>query len=241
MVIFKKTTVMTYDYGQDLDTTYHIQPLYPSTKYPVEDGRSVQTAIQAYVDGGFPADKLVMGLPLYGYQYDGVENGKEMQSAFTPNGDGGAINKPVTYEEILEKQNKGNYQWYTDSTAKASWISDPTSSELITFMDAKNDLPERIQYGKKMELAGIMFWHLQSDAINPGSSLTVQASKLWAGDRPGFKRFPVCAPKSELCNIRSECDSADFEDGALVERPSSSMLMGTVALGAAAVLGALVG
>ena len=52
----------------------HHAPLYGNDEDSNTDStltRNVDATIQAYLDGGAPASKLVMGIPLYGYGWKG--------------------------------------------------------------------------------------------------------------------------------------------------------------------------
>ena len=196
--------VMTYDYDRGLGKTWHNQNLFPSQKYALADVISADTGMKAYREGGFPSRKLVFGLPLYGYAYQGVSKGDGL---LEPNSNSAA----VTYIDILEKLASGSYTRYEDEEAMAGWIYSSTNGELITYTD-KKDLRSRVEYVNQNDLGGFMFWHLSSDSVNPEESLTIQASNMLLGnDRSSFKKRSVCAPLSEICSIRSKCSPVKEE------------------------------
>ena len=59
--------VMTYDYsGPWQSTTGFVAPLY-QTVHDVDPSNNVDATIRAYIDAGVPRDKIVMGIPFYGY------------------------------------------------------------------------------------------------------------------------------------------------------------------------------
>ena len=57
-------------------------PLYTPSASAPHYQNSVSGSVEAYLEKGVPADKLVLGMPLYGYRYDGVD-GNGLYSTFT--------------------------------------------------------------------------------------------------------------------------------------------------------------
>ncbi len=65
--------LMTYDlHGTWDNLTNFNAPLYQDTNDPGDSSLNVDAVVQDYLDAGIPADKLVMGVPFYGYAWVGV-------------------------------------------------------------------------------------------------------------------------------------------------------------------------
>ena len=198
--------VMTYDFDRAMGKTWHTQTLFPSRDHALDDPRSADTGIKAYRAAGFPARKLIFGMPLYGYRYTGVTKGDTL---LQPNGN---PSDAIAYTKILELLKPGSgYTRFEDKEAQAGWLYSASAQELITYV-GKEELRSRADYVNQNDLGGFMFWHLSADTTDEKESLTIQSVNLMLGnDRSSFKKRSVCAPFSTICSIKSEC-SAVQED-----------------------------
>jgi chitinase len=78
--------LMAYDYQGSAFSNYtgHSSNLFPSTQNPRSTDFSTQAAVDYYL-GGWPADRLTLGMPLYGRSF---ANTTGMGQRFTPDTDG---------------------------------------------------------------------------------------------------------------------------------------------------------
>ncbi len=147
--------VMTYDY-QSKEKAIHHTNLQPSDKY--EDGNSASKSIQAYIQAGVPADKLVMGIAFYGRVY-------ELKKGWNK-GLGDPIAKQVqskgytTIKDSLVNQNE--YFRYWDDAANAPYLFNFYKGVLVTY-DDEESVKAKCRYVMTNGLAGVMFWEYSSD------------------------------------------------------------------------------
>ena len=67
--------VMAYDfYGASSDMTNFHSALYPNPDDPGSPNANASAAIQMYLDGGVPPEKLVLGVPFYGKGWENVSD-----------------------------------------------------------------------------------------------------------------------------------------------------------------------
>lgn len=149
--------VMCYDFyhGWHFQTGHHAN-LFPSNKERF-GGNSSQEAITRHINAGVPADKLVMGIPFYGRQWDKVSLGNN--GLYQPAMSTGII---VPYWEIVEKLASGNYKKMYDESAKASYLWNAKDSIFISWETTK-ELQLKVEFIKAKGLGGAMFWEYSLD------------------------------------------------------------------------------
>jgi chitinase len=149
--------LMAYDiHGSWDNITGMDAPLYKDPNSGFHSDVSVQDAVQIYLRNGVPANKLVLGLPLYGRVYKQVTNQNNgLYQTFTGGG------TAVSYGNIVANDlNKNGFSRYWDSSSQVPWLFNGT--EFISYDD-----PESIGYKtafiKSMGLGGAMMWELSQD------------------------------------------------------------------------------
>ncbi len=154
--------IMTYDmHGAWESTTNAHAPLYNSPANPAKALKySTDEAVQAWLAGGAPASKLVVGVPFYGRGWTGVagaNNGMWQPAA-------GAA--PGTYEAGIEDYKvlkaKG-HPGFTHPDTKAFYTFNGT--EMWSY-DTPASLATKMAYIKSKGLGGAMFWELSGDTTN---------------------------------------------------------------------------
>ncbi len=149
--------VMCYDYyhGWHFQTGHHAN-LYPSNKERFK-GNSGQEAINRHIKEGVPANKLVMGIPFYGRQWEKVALGNDglYQNAMSS----GII---VPYWDIVEKLKSAKYKKLYDDSAKASYLWNAQDSIFISWETPK-EIRLKTEYIKQNGLGGAMFWEYSLD------------------------------------------------------------------------------
>src|SRR5699024_8908440 len=149
--------VMTYDiHGSWEEVTGFNAPLLDG------DGQtwSVDMAIQAYLDAGVPADKIVMGVPFYGDKYNVTSN--KNNGLHQPFGGAGSI----TYNQIIQDDLINNgYIRYWDKGTEVPYLFNEEESIFITYED-KESIGLKGECINNNSLGGAMIWQLAHDHGN---------------------------------------------------------------------------
>lgn len=149
-------TIMTYDFHGPWDKyTDFLSPLYTDKNPSPQYQASFDTAVTAWVNASFPSEKLVAGIPFYGYVYQtsGEKNNGLYQSF--------SIAKAIPYRKIAESYEKNPaYMRFFHSQAKVPWLYN--GSHFISYED-KESISYKSQYIKSKNLAGAMVWELSQD------------------------------------------------------------------------------
>jgi len=147
----------------------------PST--PIAPGNldySVQTAVTAYtqglsaygIPGGFPAGKLVLGVPFYWRGWTGVPAGSDYGLYQTATGPSGQFSYSQTAGTAFYKElesaglTTGDEHW--DSTTDAAWIYDPTTDSFYTG-DTPQSITTKASYITANGLGGMFAYSLEGD------------------------------------------------------------------------------
>lgn len=146
--------VMTYDIHGTWDRyTDFNAPLYSIST--VNGAFSVDAGISSWINAGFPRDKIVMGVPFYGYIYKGVA---DINNGFNQTYSGGAS---ISFANIVANYLKlSEYQRYFHPTAKVPWLYN--GSTFISYEDEES-MAEKAGYIKEKGLSGAMIWELSQD------------------------------------------------------------------------------
>jgi chitinase len=116
---------------------------------------STDAAVNAWLKAGFPVDKLVMGVPFYGYKYTSVTNANNgLYQTFS----GGSA---VTYASIAANYlNAQGYTRYFHQQSMVPWLFN--GSTFISYEDEQS-MALKAQYVKNKGLGGAMIWELSQD------------------------------------------------------------------------------
>ncbi|MGC1422472.1 MAG: glycosyl hydrolase family 18 protein [Terracidiphilus sp.] len=146
--------VMNYDYaGPWSPTTGLLAPLFsPDPQHP----DSIENSIASYEAAGVPREKLLMGLPFYGYSWTDVEvaNGGLFQS-------GRPIEEDCPYNQLQSVA--ANFAIYRDERSQAPWLFDGR-----TFWTYEDPISVRFKasYASDQHLGGVMIWELSDDTAD---------------------------------------------------------------------------
>jgi chitinase len=176
--------VQGYDmHGTWESTTNHASPLYDSPKDPsYGQGFDVEDAIAAYLAGGVPASKLLLGVPFYGYGWTGVpdiNHGLYQSStgpAPSPAGDVLQTDGVATYGTL---QAQPGFTHYLDKVSVALWIYNPDTQTFWTY-DTTNTAKFKMNYVNVRVpggLGGAFFWAFKDDDAH-ASMVKAMASGL---------------------------------------------------------------
>ncbi|WP_435015616.1 glycoside hydrolase family 18 protein [Tundrisphaera sp. TA3] len=168
--------VMTYDMAGDwTDYAGHNAPLFASTKAPRGRGPSTAATIAFLLDERkLPADKIALGLPLYGRAFAVAEpyaiKPKVAPKTKLPNGD---------YRNVHKLLAEGGWKRTWDDEAKVPWLIAPDRSAVIGFDDAES-IATKTEWAMKKGLRGVFFWQIHGDRLPDGSNpLQAAALKAW--------------------------------------------------------------
>jgi chitinase len=149
--------LMAYDIHGSWDNMTGLDaPLYKDPHSGFGSDESVQDAVETYLRNGVPANKLILGLPLYGRVYNQVNN--QNNGLYQTFSGGGTA---VSYGNIAANDlNKKGFVRYWNTSSQVPWLFN--GSEFISYDD-----PESIGYKtafiKSMGLGGAMMWELSQD------------------------------------------------------------------------------
>ncbi|CZS98841.1 related to endochitinase [Rhynchosporium agropyri] len=157
--------LMTYDYAGQWDVeggfSGHAANLYPSLENPKSTPFSTDRAVSDYLKMGVTANKIVVGIPLYGR---GFQNTDGLGMPFSGTVAGSWDNDVWDYKELP----KPGATMMVDAKSGAAYSYDAAKKELVSF-----DTPEmartKAQYTKDHGLAGIMYWENSGDKCDADS------------------------------------------------------------------------
>ena len=160
--------VMTYDFHGAFETngpTNFQAPLFDSPLSPaVGTGFTVNNAINSWLNNGFPANKLNLGIAFYGRGWTGVPNNganglyQLVTGATAPfpfSQEAGVVD----YKE-LETAGKLNNNVYFDPTSDSAWVYDGTN---FYGLDVPYSLQYKLAFMQQKGLAGVMMYSLEDD------------------------------------------------------------------------------
>ncbi len=149
-------TIMTYDLHGMWDTYSDLHaPLYENLDASPQYKASVDSAVNRWLNASFPADKLVLGIPFYGYLFSSVTN--------TNNGlyQRYAGANSISYQAIVDNYlTKPAFKRQFHSQSKVPWLFD--GSIFITYEDPQS-ITYKTDYIKSKNLGGAMVWELSQD------------------------------------------------------------------------------
>ncbi len=171
--------VMTYDINGPWDArTGFNAPLYAPASS--QSRASVDGGVSAWLDRGVPAEKLVLGMPLYGYIYRGVSSANSgLYSRFS-----GAAS--VAWDRVKsEYLSSSAYRQFRDEEAEAPYLCG--NGIFLSYDDAAS-IAAKAALARRRGLGGIGFWELSQDSAG---ELVQSAWTTWNGGR--FRDVPAGA------------------------------------------------
>jgi chitinase len=165
--------VMTYDYaGQGSKSAGHHSPLFASSK---QAGRrySTELTMKALLARGLPADRLAVGLPLYGRGFAAAEPYGAVNKSGKGRARGGNY---VAIDRLLREQ---GWTRHWDDETKNPWAIAPDRSAVIGYDDGQS-LGLRTAWAMQHGFRGVFFWEIAGDRLPDGSYPLQEAShKEW--------------------------------------------------------------
>lgn len=148
--------IMTYDLHGPWDPYSDFNaPLYSSGGYSPQYKISVDSSVNAWVNAGFPKDKLVLGVSFYGYMYR-VENDAD-NGLYQKFSEGKALSYGSIKSDYL---NNSAYVKYYDKESMVPWLYG--GGTFISY-DDEQSIGLKAEYIKNEGLGGAMIWELSQD------------------------------------------------------------------------------
>ncbi|EKJ78493.1 hypothetical protein FPSE_01302 [Fusarium pseudograminearum CS3096] len=152
--IVDQINIMAYDYSGSWDSASgHNANLFPykASANPYNSDK----AINDYIDAGVPAEKIVLGMPIYGRSFEGnLGIGK----SFSDVGQGSWERGVWDYKALPKPGAEIKY----DEEAQAYYSYDSIMHELISY-DTPEEVEKKVDYVLKHGLGGSMFWEASGD------------------------------------------------------------------------------
>ncbi|TVY81616.1 Chitinase [Lachnellula suecica] len=163
--------LMAYDFAGSWSTdSGHDANLYPSSSNPNSTPFNAQQAITDYIAKGVPANKIVMGLPLYGRSFEGTAG---IGQPYTGIGSGSWENGVWDYKALPKAGATVSF----DSESSGTYSYDASSQELISF-DDPNQAKIKATYIESKGLGGAMFWESSGDKNGTDSLISTVAGSF---------------------------------------------------------------
>jgi chitinase len=174
--------VMTYDMsGNWAGHAGHHSPLFASSKQPGGNPRSTELTMKYLVgERGLPANRLAVGIPLYGRGFPVAEpyaSTKDAPKSRVPQGNYSNLHR-------LQREQGWTRRW--DDETKNPWLVAPDRSAVIGYDDAES-VAIKTAWAMKQGFRGVFFWQVNADRLPDGSNPLQEASRqaFDAGARPG--------------------------------------------------------
>lgn len=164
--------VMTYDFtGPWTNYAGHHSPLFASSKAPGGSPRSTESTMKYLLEArGFPANRLAVGIPLYGRGFAVSEpyaSTKGIARAQIPRGQYSNLHK------LLHDQ--GWTRLWDDET-KNPWLIAPDRSVVIGYDDAES-VSIKTDWARKQGFRGVFVWQVAADRLPDGSNPLQEAAR----------------------------------------------------------------
>uniref|UniRef100_A0A0P0CAS1 chitinase n=1 Tax=Hypocrella siamensis TaxID=696354 RepID=A0A0P0CAS1_9HYPO len=186
--------LMAYDYAGSWDqVSAHQANLYP--KGDSSTPFSTSAAVGFYTGRGVAAEKIVIGMPLYGRAF---ENTNGIGQSFQGVGEGTWENGVFDYKKLpLE----GSEELY-DDTAQATYCFNACQRKLVSY-DTPLMAKKKADYIKAKCLGGAMWWESSGDKSGPDGLISTVVDTL--GGSQSFQKLENCIeyPETKYDNLRA--------------------------------------
>ncbi len=163
--------VMTYDYtGNWTDFAGHHSPLFASRKQPGSP-RSTALSLKYLVEErGLPADRLAVGIPLYGRGFAVSEpyaSTKNVPRTRVPDGN---------YSSVHRLQQEKGWTRIWDAETHNPWLIAPDHKMVIGYDDAES-VAFKTEWAMKQGFRGVFFWQIAADLMPDDTNPLQEASR----------------------------------------------------------------
>ncbi|MEN0051833.1 MAG: glycosyl hydrolase family 18 protein, partial [Bacteroidota bacterium] len=159
MPLMDYVNLMSYDLvGGYSKVTGHHTSLF-STE---EQARSGDQGVQALLELGVPAEKIVIGAAFYARSWENVE---AVNQGLYQSGNFKSFVPHRIFDEHINEEN--GFVFYRDTIAQAPYAYSAKLQQFATFDDSIS-IGKKTEYAMEQELGGIMFWQLTNDRKDGG-------------------------------------------------------------------------
>lgn len=155
-------------------------PLFADPADALQGGASVLNVsggVAGHIKAGIPLNKIVLGMPFYGYVWQGCTNAMqgEYQTCTGP-AKGTWEDGSLEYSDIAANYlNKPDFTRYWNAATKTPSLWNPDGGIYIAYDDAES-IGLKLDYVVQQKLGGVMIWELTTDRNR--SLLTPIATKM---------------------------------------------------------------
>ena len=163
--------VMTYDYHGAWEGSANFNsPLFPSSRDPSRAQRlSTAETVGAYLAGGVPRHKLVIGVPAYSQGWQGVADVNH--GLYQP----GTGNPTLIYRQAKALRDAGEFVRFADPLTAGAWLYNPGTQVFWTYDDAAV-MQAKACFARALGLGGVMMWELGGDTADAELSSALHAT-----------------------------------------------------------------
>jgi chitinase len=190
--------LMAYDYAGSWSLAAGDQAnLFVSINNSAATPFDTMTTVNYYISQGIAANKLVLGMPIYGRSFEDTNGIGESFTGIGPGSWG-----PGTYDfKVLPLD--GAIEVY-DNTTGSSYSYDATKRELISY-DTILVAKQKGAWIKQMDLGGAMWWESSADRLGGQSLIQNVAGVMGGMDGSGLENSTneLNYPNSTYDNVRA--------------------------------------
>ena len=149
--------LMTYDMHGPWDTYSDFNsPLFDNNDQSFQYKISIDSSVRQWLNTGLPSDKLVVGVPFYGYKYDILKYDNEGLYQ-------GHISSSALSYDAIEKQYLNNPE-YTKKFHEESLVPWLYNEKTFISYDDSKSIALKAEYIREQKLGGAMIWELSQDS-----------------------------------------------------------------------------
>jgi chitinase len=163
--------VMTYDFtGEWTDYAGHHSPLFASPKQPGGPRSTERTMRYLLEERGLPANRLAVGIPLYGRGFNVAEpyaSTKGAPKTRLPRGD---------YANLHKLKDGPDWRRTWDEHTKNPWLVSTKGPAVIGYDDAES-VALKADWAMKQGFRGVFFWQVHGDRLPDGTNPLQEAAR----------------------------------------------------------------
>jgi len=127
----------------------------------------IAKAVDQWLAGGIPKEKLILGMPSYGRSFGKVPDPRPAGAADGPGPKGRCTGEQgfLAYYEVNDLIESGRYKTYWDPVSSTPYAYDEKGKNWITYDDLRS-ISLKVDFIEEKGLGGGMFWAIDLDDFN---------------------------------------------------------------------------